>query len=38
LAVYDLARKTVIAHIRKLDDDGVVRWDPETEQATLLSN
>ena len=34
--VYDLARKTVVAHIRKLDDEGRVRWDPETEQATLV--
>lgn len=37
-AVYDLARKTVIAHIRKLDSDGLVRWDVETEQATLVSH
>ena len=36
-AVYDLARKTVIAHIRKLDSEGLVRWDPETEQATLIN-
>jgi glyoxylase-like metal-dependent hydrolase (beta-lactamase superfamily II) len=36
--VYDLARKTVIAHIRKLDSEGLVRWDCETEQATLRSN
>jgi glyoxylase-like metal-dependent hydrolase (beta-lactamase superfamily II) len=34
--VYELARKTVIAHIRKLDSEGRVRWDPETEQATLI--
>ena len=34
--VYDLARKTVVAHIRKLDSEGRVRWDPETEQATLI--
>ena len=34
--VRDLARKTVIAHIRKLDDEGRVRWDAETEQATLV--
>ena len=34
--VYDLARQTVVAHIRKLDSEGRVRWDPETEQATLV--
>ncbi|MFO7834448.1 MAG: MBL fold metallo-hydrolase [Halohasta sp.] len=34
--VYDLARQTVVAHIRKLDAEGRVRWDPETEQATLV--
>jgi DNA-directed RNA polymerase alpha subunit len=34
--VYDLARKTVVAHIRKLADEDRVRWDPETEQATLV--
>jgi len=28
----------VIAHIRKLDSEGLVRWDPETEQATLVSH
>lgn len=37
-AVYDLARKTVIAHIRKLDSEGLVRWDVETEQATLVGH
>ena len=30
------ARETVIAHIRKLADEGRVRWDCETEQATLI--
>lgn len=35
-AVYELARKTVIAHIEKLDAEGRVRWDCETEQATLI--
>ncbi|MFW6320278.1 MAG: MBL fold metallo-hydrolase [Halohasta sp.] len=34
--VYDLARKTVVAHIRKLESEGRVRWDAETEQATLV--
>ena len=34
--VYELARQTVIAHIRKLHSEGQVRWDPETEQATLV--
>ena len=31
-----LARKTVVAHIRKLADEKRVRWDPETAQATLI--
>jgi len=34
--VYELARKTVIAHIEKLDAEGRIRWDCETEQATLI--
>ena len=34
--VSDLARQTTVAHIRKLAEEGRVRWDPETEQATLL--
>ena len=34
--VYELARKTVIAHIEKLDAEGRLRWDCETEQATLV--
>ena len=34
--VRDLARQTVIAHLRKLDSEGRVRWDAETEQATLV--
>ena len=34
--VYELARKTVIAHIEKLDTEDRVRWDCETEQATLI--
>ena len=36
-AHYELARKTVIAHIKKLDAEGRVRWDCETEQATLIN-
>ena len=35
--VYELARQTVIAHIRKLHSEREVRWDPETEQATLVN-
>ena len=31
-----LARKTVVAHIRKLADEKRVRWDLETAQATLI--
>ncbi len=34
--VYELARKTVIAHIEKLETEGQIRWDCETEQATLV--
>jgi len=33
---YELARRTVIAHLEKLADEGRLRWDCETEQATLL--
>ena len=31
--VYDLARATTVAHLEKLDVEGHVRWDAETETA-----
>ncbi len=34
--VYRLARQTVVSHLEKLDAEGRLRWDCETEQATLL--
>ncbi len=34
--VYELARKTTVAHIEKLEMEGQIRWDCETEQATLV--
>lgn len=36
--VRDLARKTVVAHVEKLEAEGTVEWDPTIEHVELLAS